>query len=133
MRTRTQLKTFFAGVLIALATIAVVTTAVQVMDAGQSKSPPVVVMPQGPPVTPDDAFLPPVAYDSGGFTASFVAVGDVNGDDKLDLVVGNECATSGCASSGAGVVSCWATGTEPSRQPWSTARAAVRDLFGQFR
>src|ERR1700704_1946447 len=48
--------------------------------------------------TPDNpvSFLPPVAYDSGGYTASFVAVGDVNGDGKLDIVMGNECASSGC-------------------------------------
>src|ERR1700719_2585215 len=48
-------------------------------------------------------FLPPVAYDSGGYTASFVAVGDVNGDGKLDLVLGNECASSGCVPGGAGL------------------------------
>jgi hypothetical protein len=41
-------------------------------------------------------FVPAVAYYSGGYTASAVAVGDVNGDRKLDLVVGSECASSGC-------------------------------------
>jgi hypothetical protein len=46
-------------------------------------------------------FLQPVAYDSGGYTASFVAVGDVNADGKLDIVMGNECANSGCFPSGA--------------------------------
>jgi hypothetical protein len=45
-------------------------------------------------------FLPYVAYDSGGYTASSVAVADVNGDGKLDLVVGNTCANSGCPADG---------------------------------
>jgi uncharacterized protein (DUF2141 family) len=48
-------------------------------------------------------FLPAVAYDSGGYTASAVAVGDVNGDGKLDIVLGNECANSGCLPGGAAV------------------------------
>ena len=34
-------------------------------------------------------FLPAVTYDSGGYSATFVAVGDVNGDGKLDVAVAN--------------------------------------------
>jgi len=35
-------------------------------------------------------FSPPVTYDSGGELTRWAAVADVNGDDKLDLVVANE-------------------------------------------
>ncbi len=36
-------------------------------------------------------FRPAVAYESGGFDASSVALGDLNGDGKLDIVVANSC------------------------------------------
>jgi len=42
----------------------------------------------------DGTFLPPVTYDSGGAEAWSVAVADVNGDGKPDLVVSN-CGVSG--------------------------------------
>jgi hypothetical protein len=40
----------------------------------------------------DGTFHPPVSYDSGGYFAEAVAVADVNGDGKPDLVVANLCA-----------------------------------------
>ena len=47
----------------------------------------------------DGTFRPPVVYDSGGVLATWVAVADVNGDGKPDLVVTNLCVnTSSCAN-----------------------------------
>jgi hypothetical protein len=128
MPNHTQLKIFFAGVMIALATLSIVTAPAQVMSAGQYKSSAVVALPQdtrgstlaplpAPPeagnaervavsrspkitvnsraTTPGSSlsFLPAVAYDSGGSGEAgdfrTVAVADVNGDGKPDMVVAN--------------------------------------------
>src|SRR2546426_7443663 len=51
----------------------------------------------------DGTFLGPVSFDSGGEYAYGVAVGDINGDGKLDLFVANFCADSTCASGGVAV------------------------------
>jgi uncharacterized membrane protein len=48
----------------------------------------------------DGSFQPVVTYNSGGYDAQSVAVADVNGDGKPDLLVANDCATSNCASGG---------------------------------
>src|SRR5271165_4650723 len=45
----------------------------------------------------DGTFQAPVFYDSGGYLPNSVAVADVNGDGKPDLVVANWCADSTCA------------------------------------
>jgi hypothetical protein len=41
----------------------------------------------------DGTFQPAVSYNSGGYQANQIAVADLNGDGKLDVVVANSCAT----------------------------------------
>ena len=53
----------------------------------------------------DGTFQAAVAYGSGGYAAVSVAVADVNGDGKLDLVVANLCASSSECLANGGVVS----------------------------
>ena len=60
-------------------------------------------------------FRPVVTYDSGGSTAVSVAVADVNGDGKPDVLVANECGTSSTCQPGAWV-SYWEMATVPFRQ-----------------
>jgi len=49
----------------------------------------------------ESLFAPPVLYGSGGYQANAVAVADVNGDGKLDLVVANSCNNNNnCLSGG---------------------------------
>src|SRR5882724_1891225 len=48
----------------------------------------------------DGTFQTGVTYNTGGFHADSVAVGDVNGDGKPDLVVTNECASNSCGTNG---------------------------------
>jgi hypothetical protein len=53
----------------------------------------------------DGSFQPAVAYSSGGKSARSIAVADVNGDRKPDLLVANYCVTeSTCSGGGPGAV-----------------------------
>jgi hypothetical protein len=88
MRTHTQFKTSFAGVLIALAILAMMTSPAQVMGGGQPKTPAAIALPDAG-LGSSLSFLPVVSYGSGGVFARSIAVADLNRDGKLDVVVAN--------------------------------------------
>ncbi len=48
----------------------------------------------------DGTFQPVISYGLNGHNANFIALADVNGDSKLDLVVANQCATIPCSTVG---------------------------------
>lgn len=51
----------------------------------------------------DGTFQPEIPFGSAGLIAFSLAIGDVNGDGKLDAVIGNQCAQQLCNSSSVGV------------------------------
>jgi len=77
MQTDSQLKIFFAGVLIALAMFTTMTAHAQGEQKAASSNPGSL------------SFLPVVTYDPGGPQAAMVVLADVNGDAKPDLIVLN--------------------------------------------
>ncbi len=59
---------------------------------------------KAPMQTQEPIFAPAVTYDSGGQYADSVAVADVNGDSKPDLVVANQCVDANCANGSVSVL-----------------------------
>ena len=58
-------------------------------------------------------FMAPLRYTSGGGKADAIAVADVNGDRKPDVLVANECLSyTDCSSGNAGVLLGWAVKTD---------------------
>jgi hypothetical protein len=86
----------------------------------------------------DGSFQPVVTYDSGGFSAESVAVADVNGDGKPDLLVTNNCVTDGafnCVNGSVGVLLGNGDGTFQSAVSYGSggtgaSSVAVRDVNG---
>src|SRR6266404_1353120 len=75
------------------------------------------------------------AYPSGGLTAISVAVADMNGDGKPDLLVTNQCVESTCPKSAVGVLLGNGDGTFQTVQNYSTGytratSTAVADVNG---
>jgi hypothetical protein len=52
----------------------------------------------------DGTFRAPVPYDSGGYSAVSVALGDVNGDGIPDLIVANQGTCQTCGNSSVGIL-----------------------------
>jgi FG-GAP-like repeat len=76
----------------------------------------------------DGTFLPAVTYSSGGKFARSIAVADVNGDRKLDLLVANYCVIeSTCSGGGPGAVDVLLGNGDGTFQPAATYSSGADD------
>ena len=83
----------------------------------------------------DGTFQAAVPYGSGGEYASSIAVADVNGDGKPDLLVANECASNPCANGSVSVLLGNGDGTFRTAVPYGSGgdaalSVAVADVNG---
>ncbi len=83
----------------------------------------------------DGTFQPAQAYASGGLYADSIAVGDLNGDGKLDLMVANVCVNPCTGNAVVGVLLGNGDGTFQAAQTYSageptTSSIAVADVNG---
>ena len=86
----------------------------------------------------DGTFQAPVSYGSGGYFGSSVAIADLNGDGRPDLVVTSACPFGACSVDGTGVLSVLLGKGDGTFQPavayspggFYTASIAVADVNG---
>lgn len=77
----------------------------------------------------DGTFQTAVSYGSGGYDAESVAVADVNGDGKLDVVVANFCGNTSCSLPGTvGVMLGNGDGTFQPVVPYSSGGPALHAI-----
>ena len=80
----------------------------------------------------DGTFQPAQSYSSGGYYANAIAIADINGDGKPDLIVVNECLTAAnCPSGTSGGVSVLigkGDGTFQAAQRYSSGSSGAFDL-----
>ena len=80
----------------------------------------------------DGSFDPVVTFSSGAYNATSIAVADLNGDGKPDLVAANQCAADGCTT-GSVAVLLNNTGPCVKKCPTSTVLASSLNpsIYGQ--
>ena len=83
----------------------------------------------------DGTFQTVVNYDSGGIYANSVVIGDVNGDKKLDVVVGNGSASPTVASGNVSVLlgngdGTFQTAVPYNREGYGASSVAITDVNG---